>query len=186
MKLEIWGTSRNIKEWRHLPLHLNRFTRSLSIDMVKGFSPALVALLYAAVASCSPVMHGEADNEDASWTSTGPWPSSSGPWSSHTGPWTSATASSWSSAAGPWPTSSGATGPWPSWTASSTGPPPASATVPFASDNPNYVAWTPYSDIVPQPVNGAFGADFLGPQNIPVELQNADTLAPPTTDAGSM
>ncbi|KAG9316071.1 RmlC-like cupin domain-containing protein [Chiua virens] len=61
----------------------------------------------------------------------------------------------------------------------------ASPTVPYASDDPNYILWTPENDtITPEPVRGSLGVDILGPQNIPVELQNADSLAPPTTDNG--
>ena len=36
------------------------------------------------------------------------------------------------------------------------------------------------------PSRGALGAKIIGPDNLPVDIQNADTLAPPTTDAGSM
>ena len=74
---------------------------------------------------------------------------------------------------------------------SSVGTPSADAaapseTVPLASDNPNGILFLPDSNIVPQAVRGSLGANILGPQNIPIELQNADLLAPPTTDAGNV
>ncbi|KAI0327834.1 oxalate decarboxylase [Cubamyces sp. BRFM 1775] len=74
---------------------------------------------------------------------------------------------------------------------SSAGTPSADAaapseTVPLASDNPNGILFLPDSNIVPQAIRGSLGANILGPQNIPIELQNADLLAPPTTDAGNV
>jgi len=71
--------------------------------------------------------------------------------------------------------------------------------VPFAGTEPNDVLWTPTvykgrivteskdSDadgVRPQPVRGDTGAIILGPENLPIELQNADALAPPSTDNG--
>ena len=38
----------------------------------------------------------------------------------------------------------------------------------------------------PQPIRGVAGATILGPRNVPVELQNPDLLAPPTTDSGTI
>ncbi|KAK7690969.1 hypothetical protein QCA50_006072 [Cerrena zonata] len=73
--------------------------------------------------------------------------------------------------------------PSPSSTSSS---PNATPTVPYASDDPNYPLWNPDSNIVPQPMRGTFGANILGPQNIPLELQNPSLLAPPTTDHGDV
>lgn len=63
---------------------------------------------------------------------------------------------------------------------------PASPTVLHASDDPNGILWTPGSNTVPEPERGSLGASIIGPQNVPVELQNADLLAPPTTDNGNM
>ncbi|OCH85111.1 oxalate oxidase [Obba rivulosa] len=64
----------------------------------------------------------------------------------------------------------------------------ATPTVPYASDNPNSRLWdlneTNLTAVVPE--RGSLGADILGQQNIPLELENADLLAPPTTDAGSI
>ncbi|KAF8556530.1 oxalate decarboxylase, partial [Imleria badia] len=62
----------------------------------------------------------------------------------------------------------------------------ASPTVPYASDDPNEILWTPDEDILPEPVRGSLGAPMLGPHNVPIELQNADLLAPPTTDNGDI
>ncbi|KAI0833399.1 oxalate decarboxylase [Trametes gibbosa] len=59
-------------------------------------------------------------------------------------------------------------------------------TVPLASDNPNGILFLPDTDTIPQAIRGSLGATILGPQNIPIEKQNADLLAPPTTDAGNI
>ncbi|TFK81301.1 oxalate decarboxylase [Polyporus arcularius HHB13444] len=64
--------------------------------------------------------------------------------------------------------------------------PSPTPTVPYASDDPNTELWGPYSDIVPQPQRGPYGAPILGPQNIPLALQNPSLLAPPTTDHGTV
>lgn len=68
----------------------------------------------------------------------------------------------------------------------------ASPTVPYASKNPNRVAWNPGSvSDDPQPIRvtssgNTLGGVILGPQNVPIDLQNPDLLAPPTTDHGSV
>lgn len=63
----------------------------------------------------------------------------------------------------------------------------ASPTVPYASDNPNTIEWsTTVEDIDPQAIRGTLGGTILGPQNIPLDIQNPDLLAPPTTDAGTV
>lgn len=59
-------------------------------------------------------------------------------------------------------------------------------TVPYASDDPNTELWNADSDIVPEGRRGKYGASVLGPQNIPIALQNPDLLAPPTTDSGDV
>ncbi|KAG1876266.1 putative oxalate decarboxylase/oxidase [Suillus subluteus] len=64
--------------------------------------------------------------------------------------------------------------------------PAATPTVPYASDDPNYPLWNEFEDIVPEPIRGTLGATILGPQNVPLELQNTDLFAPPTTDEGSV
>ncbi|KAF8154724.1 RmlC-like cupin domain-containing protein [Crassisporium funariophilum] len=63
---------------------------------------------------------------------------------------------------------------------------PLQPDVPFTDSDPNEELWTPTSGIHPRPERGSLGASILGPQNIPIELQNADLLAPPTTDQGSI
>ena len=64
--------------------------------------------------------------------------------------------------------------------------PPVSATVAPAPEDPNEILWTDTSNIIPEAQRGSLGATVLGPQNIPLELQNADMLAPPSTDSGSV
>ena len=39
---------------------------------------------------------------------------------------------------------------------------------------------------VPQPIRGDDGASIMGPRNAPVERENPDLLAPPSTDAGTV
>ena len=70
-------------------------------------------------------------------------------------------------------------------TATSTAVTPSS-TVPLASDDPNAIAWSVMTTEDVQPVRGSLGGSILGPQNVPLQQQNPDILAPPTTDAGSM
>ena len=67
-------------------------------------------------------------------------------------------------------------GPTGTFTSDSTTP-----TVPPASENPNEVL---FGTIVAQ--RGQLGGSVLGPNNIPIVLQNPDLLAPPTTDSGSV
>ncbi|KAH7925449.1 putative oxalate decarboxylase/oxidase [Leucogyrophana mollusca] len=71
--------------------------------------------------------------------------------------------------------------------ASSVASAPASTpTVPYASDDPNYPLWNDTSDITPEPIRGSLGATVIGPQNVQLDLQNTDALAPPTTDSGDV
>ncbi|EIW57479.1 oxalate decarboxylase [Trametes versicolor FP-101664 SS1] len=63
---------------------------------------------------------------------------------------------------------------------------PASVTVPFASDDPNGMLWGEDSTTDPQAIRNTLGATIMGPQNIPIALQNPDLLAPPSTDEGSV
>jgi len=60
-----------------------------------------------------------------------------------------------------------------------------SYTGPKISTNPNYPLFNAASSDA-EPERGNLGANVLGPQNLPIELQNSDALAPPTTDHGSM
>ena len=62
-----------------------------------------------------------------------------------------------------------------------------SSTVVYASDNANRLTWNPLADsAAPRPIRDTLGASILGPQNIPIDQQNPDLLAPPTTDAGTV
>ncbi|KAJ3556745.1 hypothetical protein NM688_g1854 [Phlebia brevispora] len=65
--------------------------------------------------------------------------------------------------------------------------PETTPTVPYASDDPNAILWTP-QDIPadPEPVRGSLGAPVLAPQDTAIAQQNPDLLAPPTTDSGSV
>ena len=61
-----------------------------------------------------------------------------------------------------------------------------SETVPPASDDPNYQVYPPDAPGPAQPIRGDLGASILGPQNVPIQQQNPDIIAPPTTDHGSV
>ncbi|CEL52946.1 oxalate decarboxylase [Rhizoctonia solani AG-1 IB] len=61
-----------------------------------------------------------------------------------------------------------------------------SPTMAYASDDPNYSYLDQYQSGTPEPIIGAAGANILGPQNIPLERQSPDFMAPPTTDSGSV
>lgn len=61
-----------------------------------------------------------------------------------------------------------------------------SDTVAPASDDPNGILWTENDNIRPEPMRGSLGSNILGPQNVPMDLQNADLFAPPSTDAGTV
>ncbi|CAE6459451.1 unnamed protein product [Rhizoctonia solani] len=61
-----------------------------------------------------------------------------------------------------------------------------SPTVAYASDDPNDSFWNQYQSGTPEPIVGSAGANILGPQNIPLERESPDFMAPPTTDAGSV
>ncbi|KNZ78360.1 Oxalate decarboxylase oxdC [Termitomyces sp. J132] len=50
----------------------------------------------------------------------------------------------------------------------------------------NAQLWDPVSPVIPEPTRGKLGANILGPQNLDLEQQNADLLAPPTTDHGQV
>ncbi|KAF8908179.1 RmlC-like cupin domain-containing protein [Gymnopilus junonius] len=63
---------------------------------------------------------------------------------------------------------------------------PLQPDIPYANSDPNNVLWTPASGKVPRPERAGMGGSILGPQNIPLDLQNADLLAPPSTDNGDV
>ena len=62
-----------------------------------------------------------------------------------------------------------------------------STSTPTRANDPNYPLWgSSASDLTPEPMRGPLGGKVLGPQNVPVDLQNPDTLAPPSTDNGNV
>ncbi|EIM90954.1 oxalate decarboxylase [Stereum hirsutum FP-91666 SS1] len=61
-----------------------------------------------------------------------------------------------------------------------------STTVPLAPTAANGPIFTPGADVQPSPTRGALGGSILGPQNIAIDQQNPDILAPPTTDHGDV
>ena len=63
---------------------------------------------------------------------------------------------------------------------------PLQPDVPYTNSDPNEALWTPTSGSSPQPVRSGKGGSILGPDNVPLDLQNADSLAPPTTDSGDL
>lgn len=63
---------------------------------------------------------------------------------------------------------------------------PSQLDIVYTDSDPNDELWTPDSGSPPSPQRDQLGASILGPQNVPLELQNADLLAPPTTDHGSV
>lgn len=52
------------------------------------------------------------------------------------------------------------------------------------SSDLNPVLWGSDSDITPEPIRGSSGATSISVQNLALDLQNPDQLAPPTTDSG--
>ncbi|EGN99484.1 hypothetical protein SERLA73DRAFT_160828 [Serpula lacrymans var. lacrymans S7.3] len=63
---------------------------------------------------------------------------------------------------------------------------PSTPTDPFASDDANPILWSPDSHTIPEAVRGPYGGSVLRPQNVAIDKENADMLAPPTTDHGDM
>ncbi|KAH9928870.1 oxalate decarboxylase [Fomitopsis serialis] len=61
-----------------------------------------------------------------------------------------------------------------------------SETVALASDNPNGILWNTTTDTNPQPIRGQLGGTILAQQNVPLQQQNPDLLAPPTTDQNTI
>lgn len=63
----------------------------------------------------------------------------------------------------------------------------ATATVPFASTESNTILWLPDADPSEvKPIRGGLGSSIIGPDNLPLDIENADLFAPPTTDHGSV
>lgn len=61
-----------------------------------------------------------------------------------------------------------------------------SATVAPASDDPNYQSYPPGTSGPAEPIRGGLGATIIGPQNIPIQQQNPDIVASPSTDSGDV
>jgi hypothetical protein len=59
-------------------------------------------------------------------------------------------------------------------------------TVRPTSSDPNYPVYSPGVPGNAQPIRGSLGAAILGPQNLPIQEQNPDIVAPPTTDHGNV
>ena len=78
------------------------------------------------------------------------------------------------------------------WTSSVSGSPSLvsaagpSPTFPLATDSPNAPAFHAGADIQPEPIRGKLGSNIIGPQNVEIDRQNPDFLAPPTTDNGEV
>lgn len=65
--------------------------------------------------------------------------------------------------------------------------PPAAETAPTIKLDPNSQLWNESSKDKPEPIRGSLGAPIIGPtSDVPIDKQNADFLAPPTTDHGSI
>ena len=60
------------------------------------------------------------------------------------------------------------------------------ATVAPASDDPNYQAYPPDTSGPAEPIRGNLGASIIGAQNIPIQQQNPDVVASPSTDSGDV
>lgn len=68
---------------------------------------------------------------------------------------------------------------------SSTSSAPSEAqTVPPASDDPNYPEWSQDTNATVEAERGTLGATILTDEDIQIEQQNPDSVAPPTTDNG--
>ncbi|KAI0268441.1 oxalate decarboxylase [Russula aff. rugulosa BPL654] len=63
---------------------------------------------------------------------------------------------------------------------------PPNATVAPASDDPNYQAYPPGTSGPAEPIRGDLGAIIIGPENIPIQQQNPDVVASPSTDSGDL
>ena len=64
--------------------------------------------------------------------------------------------------------------------------PPEFETVAPASDALNNPGWSQDTDEIVEAINGQLGATVIAPDNTELDQQNPDSLAPPTTDSGSM
>lgn len=64
--------------------------------------------------------------------------------------------------------------------------PPEEETVSAASDFLNDQAYSQGTTETPEAINGGLGASLIFPDNIALDQQNPDVLAPPTTDQGTV
>ncbi|KAG5636227.1 hypothetical protein H0H81_008734 [Sphagnurus paluster] len=62
----------------------------------------------------------------------------------------------------------------------------ATPTVPYIDLNPNFPLWSEDTKEIVSPIRGPLGAAIQGPDNQPIDKQNPDLFAPPTTDHGSV
>ncbi|GJJ10006.1 hypothetical protein Clacol_004232 [Clathrus columnatus] len=62
----------------------------------------------------------------------------------------------------------------------------SSFTAGLTSDDPNDSFINEFQNETPEAIRGSLGATVIGPQNIDLDRQSADFLAPPSTDAGSV
>ncbi|KAH8116116.1 RmlC-like cupin domain-containing protein [Phellopilus nigrolimitatus] len=72
----------------------------------------------------------------------------------------------------------------PSSSSSVSSAPSEAQTVTPASDASNYPVWSQDTDDTPEAINGALGNVVAAPDDIQLDQQNPDLLAPPTTDNG--
>jgi oxalate decarboxylase len=54
------------------------------------------------------------------------------------------------------------------------------------NDGGNGAKASPNRDALPEPIRGDRGATIMGPRNVPLELENPDLLASPSTDSGTI
>ncbi|KIJ42645.1 hypothetical protein M422DRAFT_60349 [Sphaerobolus stellatus SS14] len=64
--------------------------------------------------------------------------------------------------------------------------PATTFTAGLTSDDPNDSFLDEFQDGTPEGIRGTLGASILGPQNIPIEREGPDLLAPPSTDSGKL
>ncbi|KAF8589808.1 oxalate decarboxylase [Ramaria rubella] len=64
--------------------------------------------------------------------------------------------------------------------------PASSFTAGLTSDDPNDSLLDQFQSETPEAIRGSLGATVIGPQNVALDRQSPDFLAPPSTDAGSV
>lgn len=63
---------------------------------------------------------------------------------------------------------------------------PEFETVAPASDALNTPGWSQDTDEIVEAINGQLGATVIAPDDMQIDQQNPDSLAPPSTDSGLM